>query len=76
MTFNKIISATYLGEPKKGDKRVVERFLLIPKSVRGEWRWLCKVRISQIYLSDYEYSDYNKTWRNLEYIDDDKRQGQ
>lgn len=76
MTFNKIISATYLGEPKKGDRRVVQKFLLFPKSVRGEIRWLEKVKISQAYLSKSDYYTFDCSWRDLEYIDYDKRQGQ
>lgn len=44
-------------EPKTyevGDTRTVNRFLIIPKRLRNEWRWLERATIEQTY---YKYTD-------------------
>jgi hypothetical protein len=35
-------------EPKLGDQREVRRFLLLPRCLGGEWRWLGRERIVQV----------------------------
>ena len=35
--------------PKEGDKRIAERFLLFPKVLDDEWRWLEIAQIHQEY---------------------------
>ena len=74
MTYNNINSATYVGEPKKGAKRIVERFLFFPKSVRGEVRWLTRARISQVYTNSREYWDFDCSWKNLEFVNPPTKQ--
>jgi hypothetical protein len=39
--------------PNIGDTRVVKRFLLFPKEIDGEYRWLEVSRIEQRYERDY-----------------------
>lgn len=34
-------------EPKQGDNRTVSKFLLFPRCLDGEWRWLGRERIVQ-----------------------------
>jgi len=36
-------------QPKDGDIRIGERFLLFPKHLDGEWRWLELAQIHQEY---------------------------
>ena len=36
-------------QPKEGDMRIVGRFLLFPKCLNGEWRWLENAQIQQEY---------------------------
>ena len=35
--------------PKSGDKRIVSKFLLFPREINNEVRWLEKVKIEQEY---------------------------
>jgi hypothetical protein len=43
-----------------GAEREVKRFLMIPKKVNGEWRWLESAIIHQTYLGSWDgwYSDW------------------
>lgn len=38
-------------EPKFGDERIVEKFLILPKRIGDEIRWLEIVKIYQVYTS-------------------------
>jgi hypothetical protein len=81
MTFTKLISASYVGVPKKNDWRVLETFLWYPRWIRGESRWLEKAKIKQVYTNWDQYSSYGVEWKNAEFINDEpeqqtKRQGQ
>lgn len=58
--------------PKCGDKREVIKFLLFPKCMRGEWRWLEKASWTQQYqifhYEDYrmgKWVDIDEPWVNL-----------
>lgn len=41
---------------QEGDKRVIKRFLLLPRCIKGEWRWLERARIKQVYRVSIESS--------------------
>jgi len=47
-------------KPKLHSKRIVKKFLFLPKRLcrqsdsRVEWRWLCFANVVQYYLRDYE----------------------
>lgn len=52
-------------QPFLGHKRVIERFLLFPRSIENEYRWLEKAKILQEYsytggLGSAQYID--KEW--------------
>ena len=68
MKFDKLISANYFGSPEKGSERVFERFLLFPKCIRGETRWIETARIRQIYTNGERYSDYGCSWHDIEFM--------
>jgi len=46
-----------------GDKRIINRFLILPKRIRDDKRWLEFVKIQQ------EYSEMDGAWRNIKFID-------
>ncbi len=66
MTFTKLVSATYVGEPADKDERVIKTFLLFPRWIRGESKWLETAIIRQKF--DKQYYSYSGTWRNLEFV--------
>jgi hypothetical protein len=37
--------------PKNRDKRIISRFLILPMCLDGEWRWLEKIKIEQVYTN-------------------------
>jgi hypothetical protein len=41
--------------PKVGDRRTIKRFLLLPKKLEGEWRWLGFERIKQEFQRYWAY---------------------
>ena len=48
---------------KEGDRRIMERFLLFPKRLNGEWRWLEIARICQQYrVSNWLWPDIPTLW--------------
>jgi 5'-deoxynucleotidase YfbR-like HD superfamily hydrolase len=58
---------------KEGDIRIKEKFLLFPKRIDNEWRWLEKAKYKQVYERYYfdfdgYYELYNLKWRNKEWI--------
>jgi hypothetical protein len=62
----------YYKPPETGDIRFQEKFLLLPKSINNETRWLEKAKYSQVYKKCYFYyngelmSSYN--WKDDEWI--------
>lgn len=42
--------------PKTGELKTVRVFLLFPKKLNGEWRWLCFSTIDQVYGTDGSYN--------------------
>jgi hypothetical protein len=51
-------------QPNSGDRRTVRRFLIFPKEMGGEWRWLEMASWTQRYEPRF-YEDYTHWgWRN------------
>jgi hypothetical protein len=51
--------------PEYGDRRIVDRFLFLPKEMEGEWRWLEKAAWGQEYqILTYEDYSFGK-WVDL-----------
>ena len=69
MKFNRVMSANYVCEPKKGSERVIRKFLLFPRCIRGEIRWLETTSIHQRYTNNTSYSEYGCSWYNLAFVD-------
>lgn len=55
-------------EPKKGDIKIRNRFLLFPKKINGESRWLEKVKYKEVYQFSYKYQ--TMFWEETEWVDD------
>lgn len=57
-------------QPKVGDTRIVDRFLLFPKFLDDEWRWLELTQIQQEYNnmglleSNWTYKWVDLHWAN------------
>lgn len=58
--------------PKHGDERTVRRFLLLPRCINGEWRWLELATIRQEWQV-YPYYRRRNSWYDLHWIDDKER---
>lgn len=57
-----------------GQERVIERFLILPKKINGEVRWLEKAKINQKVFNvdvggSMEWGNYMKQWRDIHWID-------
>lgn len=52
--------------PKVGDKRVVEMFLIFPKTINYEMRWLETAKI----LQKYNYYGEECVWKDIRFVDD------
>ena len=52
--------------PHWDDERIITVFLLFPKCINGEWRWLEFAKIYQIYMA-YWTGD---CWEDIRWIDD------
>jgi hypothetical protein len=65
--------------PKVGDTRTVTTFLLLPKKVKKETRWMENVTINQEYqeIEEWEFVDFGggnqkksyNEWVDLEFVD-------
>lgn len=61
---------------KKGDVRVTTKFLLLPRCINREWRWLEKATYSQRMSTKYcrhhgavyEYTD----WENVDWLETER----
>ena len=54
-------------EPYLGHERIIEKFLLLPVSIDGEYRWLEKVKILQRY--EHVGGEILMKYRNKEWLD-------
>lgn len=66
--------------PREGDRRVVQKFLFLPKCLDGEWRWLERAKIVQRYIdheamvSGWHYYGTNiGGWTDCGWSDDDEQ---
>lgn len=60
-------------KPKRGDRRVKEFFAFLPVTVGTcvkETRWLCKVKVEECYMNDYDFSDNDCYWKKIRFIDE------
>jgi hypothetical protein len=55
-----------------GDIRVKNKFLLFPKNINGEVRWLEKAKYSQKYETVYSSGNKWYQWIDIEWINDCK----
>jgi len=55
-----------------GDTRLISKFLILPKRISREWRWLEKVTYRQECVDELNYGsmDYghHKEWRDKEWV--------
>jgi len=49
-------------QPREGDRRIAEQFLLFPKYLDDEWRWLELTQIHQEYQPVYWVVDIATIW--------------
>lgn len=54
--------------PRDGDKRIISKFLFIPKELNNEFRWLERARIEQVYHFPFRYG----VWSDVRWIDKEK----
>ena len=55
------------------DSRVVKRFLLFPKCIGGEWRWLEVAYIKQKYAFFYTGMFYGEFWKDFEWVESETK---
>jgi len=55
-----------VSNPKRGDARTIRRFLLFPRVIGNEMRWLCWVNIQQ----EYEDIWTDDGWKDRCFIDE------
>ena len=58
-------------QPSNGDTRIKTKFLLFPKKIKGETRWLEKTSWQEECLKYYSalWSDYVVRWDEVNWID-------
>lgn len=56
--------------PQHLDRRIVRRFAILPIFTPDEWRWLCWVKIEQIYSTYWDDETNGDCWGNYQFIDD------
>jgi hypothetical protein len=62
-------------KPRVGEKRIIKKFLFLPKTIKGETRWLEWVTIEQQYLDspgDIIIIDC-PVWIDIDWINDEKK---
>lgn len=53
-------------QPKIGDVRTIQKFLLLPRCLGREWRWLEVARIHQQRISYMnEFFNMKMAWKNI-----------
>lgn len=55
--------------PKLGDTRIISKFLLFPKYLENELRWLEYVQIEQVYRHTYSCAPGMKPMKTLAWMD-------
>ena len=54
--------------PEKGKKRAITKFLLFPKCIKNEWRWLETATWIQQYKLNINSIVYTYDWFDLEWV--------
>jgi len=65
-------------DQKVGDERVVEKFLIFPKTINDEMRWLETAKILQQYVNEHGinqdnigfYFESKLFWKDIRFVDD------
>lgn len=52
-----------------GDTRIISKFLLLPKSLDGEMRWLERVKIKQVFQFYMDFVVVCEEWEDIKWID-------
>lgn len=63
-------------KPIEGETRIIERFLILPKLIKGEWRWLERAKWRQVVMlltslspgSGYSPGQRYPTWVDKEWL--------
>ena len=55
-------------DPKMGDERIIKRFLILPRIVKGECRWLESAQILQI-MYPLEGEGSRLVWEDSMWVD-------
>jgi len=78
------VRKTHYYFPRDGEERTVVRFLFLPRSIRGETRWLCWAKIKQRYrhqggkrtgdcdLFGPIYTNTISEWQDVSFVDKGK----
>ena len=63
----------WLANPLKnrsGEKRQITEFIIFPKCLNGEWRWLEKATYEQVVKPEFDYFGmYKYHWVSTKWID-------
>lgn len=58
------------SQPRSYDMRIISKFLIFPKILKDECRWLEKVKINQTYIQSIKYSRHaNRYYSVYEWVD-------
>lgn len=70
MILQRLVSSTgkYV-RPQPDDQRVLEKYLFFPKYIRGECRWLERVRIRQIYTNVGCQYSWQHHWLDINFVE-------
>ncbi|UUV46739.1 hypothetical protein [Bacillus phage vB_BanS-Thrax4] len=63
------------GKPQyRGQKRTINKFLLLPKKIKDEWRWLEKVTYIEEVQSYYNpYGSDSLYWERIKWVDEENK---
>jgi len=56
--------------PKIGERRIIKRFLILPRHINGIYRWLEHAKIEQYVVTKYLNGYYYQDWEDLKWIDE------
>ena len=64
---------------RNGDERIKGKFLLFPKKLKNEWRWLEKAYILQRVMKmdvggSMQWGKYKCQWRDIRWSEGEKRE--
>ena len=56
--------------PKDGNTRIVTKFLLLPKCIKNEWRWLETATYEEVYRPGADGGVLIRHWCSQSWVDD------